>query len=159
MVTPEIAKTEEQAKSQIRLDRPAQWRIINPNVLGPLGYPVSFRIKPAQNAMTLLSPDDWPRRRAGFIDYHLWVTPQRNRERYAAGDYPTQSKPGAGLPAWTAENRPIENTDLVVWYTMGMHHVPRAEDWPVMPTVWHEFEIQPFDFFARNPALDLPKDR
>jgi primary-amine oxidase len=40
-----------------------------------------------------------------------------------------------------------------------MHHVPRAEDWPVMPTAWHEFEIQPFDFFARNPALDLPKDR
>jgi Cu2+-containing amine oxidase len=28
-----------------------------------------------------------------------------------------------------------------------------------MPTAWHEFEIQPFDFFARNPALDLPKDR
>lgn len=159
VITPEIAKTEAQAKSQMMMEHPAQWRIINPNVLGPLGYPVSFRIKPSHNAMTLLSPDDWPRRRAGFIDYHLWVTPQRDRERYAAGDYPTQSKPGDGLPAWAAQNRSIENTDLVVWYTMGMHHVPRAEDWPVMPTAWHEFELQPFDFFARNPALDLPKDR
>jgi Cu2+-containing amine oxidase len=34
---------------------------------------------------------------------------------------------------------------------------PRAEDWPVMPTAWHEFELQPVNFFAHNPALDLPK--
>ncbi|MEE9266520.1 MAG: hypothetical protein V3V86_07335 [Gammaproteobacteria bacterium] len=51
----------------------------------------------------------------------------------------------------------MENQDLVVWYTMGMHHQVRAEDWPVMPTASHSFDIRPFDFFDRNPALDLPK--
>ena len=86
----------------------------------------------------------------------MWVTPYKPDELYAAGDYPTQSHGGDGLPAWTAANRPIENTDIVAWYTFGMHHVVRAEDWPVMPTVWHEFELRPFDFFERNPALDLP---
>ena len=39
----------------------------------------------------------------------------------------------------------------------GMHHVVRAEDWPVMPVLWHEFELRPFDFFDHNPAMDLPK--
>jgi primary-amine oxidase len=57
---------------------------------------------------------------------------------------------------WTQANRPIENTDIVAWYTMGFHHVPRAEDWPVMPVMWHDFVIRPFDFFAQNPVLNIP---
>jgi primary-amine oxidase len=61
------------------------------------------------------------------------------------------------LPAWTKANRPIEEADVVLWYTTGMHHVVRAEDWPVMPVLWHTFELRPFDFFDRNPALDLPR--
>jgi Cu2+-containing amine oxidase len=26
-----------------------------------------------------------------------------------------------------------------------------------VPVMWHSFELRPFDFFDRNPALDLPK--
>ena len=122
-----------------------------------VGYPTSYQLMPRMTADTLLSPDDYARQRAGFIDHHLWVTPYRYEERYAGGDYPTLSTAGQGLPAWTKANRRIEQSDIVLWYTIGMHHMVRGEDWPVMPVLWHSFEIRPFDFFDRNPALDLPR--
>ena len=154
---PETAKTEEQAKARMSMEHPEGWRVINPNVKGSLGYPVGYELMPGDNAMSLLLPDDYPQKRAGFTDYQVWVTPYRTNERYAAGDYPFLSKGGEGLPTWTKANRPIENTDIVLWYSVGFHHVPHSEDWPVMPTVWHEFELKPVNFFAQNPALDLPK--
>ena len=153
---PKVANTEEQAKSKMNMEAPELWRVINPSVKGAFGYPVGYEIMPGDNAMSLLAPDDPPQKRAGFTDYQIWVTPYAEDERYAAGDYPNQSKGGNGLPAWTKANRAIENTDIVVWYTMGFHHVPHAEDWPVMPTVWHEFELRPYNFFDRNAAVDLP---
>ena len=139
------------------LERPALWRVINPKVKGPLGYPVSYHLRPGLNAVSLLDPDDYPQRRAGFTDYHLWVTPYRADERYAAGAYPNQSEGGGGLPRWTRADRPIRDADIVLWYVLGFHHVVRAEDWPVLPTNWHRFELRPFDFFSRNPAIDLPE--
>lgn len=155
VVKPKIARTENEAMLNVDLAKPSLWRVINPNVLGPLGYPVSYQIKPVGNALSLLAPEDYPQRRGAFTQYHLWVTPYRADERHVAGAYPMYYE-DQGLPEWTKANRRIENTDIVAWYTMGFHHVVRAEDWPVMPTVWQEFQLRPFDFFERNPALDLP---
>jgi len=157
VATPEVAHTESEAKLRVSAEQPELWRVINPNVKNAIGYPVSYEIVPGETARPLLLPQDYPQRRAGFTDYQLWVTPYSPDERYAAGDFPTQSKGGDGLPSWTRANRPIENTDIVVWYTMGFHHVPRAEDFPVMPTTTLEFELFPFNFFSRNPAIDLPR--
>jgi primary-amine oxidase len=153
---PQIAKKESEAMLNIMLTHPAYWRVMSEKRKNHVGYPTSYQLMPGKNTEQLMTEDDYPRRRAGFIEHHLWVTPYREDERYAAGDYPTLSTPGMGLPAWTSEDRDIENTDIVLWYTFGMHHMVRAEDWPVMPVLWHGFEIRPFDFFDRNPALDLP---
>jgi primary-amine oxidase len=57
---------------------------------------------------------------------------------------------------WTAQNRSIEDTDVVLWYVFGIHHVTRPEDWPVMPVDTVSFWLKPFGFFDRNPALDVP---
>ena len=148
---------EHAARLRINIERPALWRVVNPETPGPLGYPTSYELRPRGNAVSLLSPDDYPQLRAGFTDFHLWVTPYDQNERYAAGLFPNQSRGGDGLSRWTRGDRPIENTDVVLWYTMGSHHVVRAEDWPVLPTTRHEFELRPFDFFERNPALDIPE--
>jgi primary-amine oxidase len=63
---------------------------------------------------------------------------------------------GAGLPEWTSADRPIDDCDVVVWYTFGHHHVPRPEDWPIMPVTTAGFSLKPVGFFQRNPSLDVP---
>lgn len=135
------------------MHKPALWRVMGPRE-NHVGYRSSYQLLPAHSIHTLLSADEVARQRAGFIDHHLWVTPYVPAERYAAGDYPTLSTPGQGLPAWTRGNRSVADTDVVLWYTFGMHHMVRAEEWPVMPVLWHEFALRPFDFHDRNPAMD-----
>jgi primary-amine oxidase len=154
---PAIARREADGQLDMDMHRPSLWRIVSAARTNHVGYPTSYQLMAGMNGHTLLSEDDMPRQRAGFINHHLWVTPYDPKERYAAGDHPTLSTPGQGLPAWTKANRSIERTDIVLWHTIGMHHVVRAEDWPVMPVLWHSFELRPFDFFDRNPALDLPR--
>jgi primary-amine oxidase len=152
------ARTERDAQRHSTMTAPEIWRIVNPSVRGPFGGPVGYQID-GHSAMTLLAPDDYLQRRAGFTDHTLWVTPYVARELYAAGDYPTMSTAGDGLPKWTSANRAIAGTDIVAWLTMGFHHVPRPEDWPLMPVQTHSFSIRPVGFFERNPAIDLPKGK
>ena len=74
----------------------------------------------------------------------------------ARGTIPTRVGGGDGLPRWTEQDRPIENTDVVLWYTFGHTHIPRPEDYPVMPTAYIGFTLKPNGFFTANPANDVP---
>jgi primary-amine oxidase len=68
---------------------------------------------------------------------------------------PTQSARDSGLPEWTRADRPIADTDVVLWYVFGINHVTRPEEWPVMPVDTVSFWLKPSGFFHRNPALDV----
>ena len=95
-------------------------------------------------------------RRAQVIGHTLWVTRYAADERWPCGEFVNQSAEDTGLPVWTAEDRAIDDTDVVLWYVFGLHHITRPEEWPVMPVLWHEFTLRPFDFHDRNPSLDAP---
>jgi len=133
------------------------WKVINPSVTNRLGDPVGYKLVPGENVLPFARPEAQVTRRAGFMTKHLWVTRFDPRERYAAGDYPNQHPGGAGLPSYVQDDAPLENTDVVVWYTFGAHHVARPEDWPVMPVTYIGFTLKPVGFFDRNPALDVPR--
>jgi len=132
------------------------WKVVNHESLNALGEPVAYKIMPGDNTRSYAHPEASVSKRAGFASKNLWVTPYAPEERYPAGDYPNQHAGGAGLPAWTQADRLIEDTDIVAWYTMISHHIPRPEDWPVMPASYINFMLKPIGFFDRSPSLDIP---
>jgi primary-amine oxidase len=148
-------RTEREARRDVAPQRSRTWRVVNPNVRNGVGEPVAYRLIPGSTPTLLADASSSIARRAGFARHNLWVTPYDPEQRRAAGEYPNQCV-GAGLPVWTEADRPIEDTDIVVWYTFGVTHVPRPEDFPVMPVEYAGFLFQPFGFFDQNPALDVP---
>src|SRR5262245_101104 len=151
-----LLTTETQARSHLNLQTARTWKVVNPRARNAVGEPVGYRFMPGDNSFPMGGPDAWWRKRAGFVNYHVWVTPFDESERYAAGDYPNQSHGGDGLVKWTAADRPVADTDVVLWYTFGHTHIPRPEDYPVMPAAYIGFMLKPSGFFDLNPANDLP---
>jgi primary-amine oxidase len=153
---PEMLQKETEAKLDVSIQHPAMWRFANENVKNSLGQFTSFEIMPGETGISLLPSSEWPQKRAGFSEHNLWVTPYDPKERYVAGVYLFGSKGDDGLTEWIKKDRSIMNTDIVAWYTVGFHHVPRPEDWPQMPIMWHTFSLRPFGFLTKNPTMDLP---
>jgi len=150
-------ETETDARREVDAAHSRTWRIANPKVRNALGQATAYKLVPTMSTPTLMAHPDSPiGRRAGFAQHNLWVTPYAPDERRAAGEFPNQHVGGDGLPRWTAQDRPIAGTDVVVWYTFGVTHFVRPEDWPVMPVEYTGFTLMPFGFFDRNPALDVP---
>ena len=151
-----LLASEAVAQRVIDLASSRYWRVFNPNVRNALGEPVAYKLVSGNNALPFLDPKSPVGKRAGFMFKHFWATQFAERELYPAGQYPNQHPGDEGLPKWSAQNRSIENQNVVIWYTLNYHHLPRPEDWPVQPCVYAGFHWMPSGFFDANPALDVP---
>jgi len=156
VVTSTPLRTEAEGRQDYDWATQRGWKVVNDNVRNSLGGSVGYKLVPSGMFPPLLDPSTPAFRRAEAIGHTLWVTPYRADERWPCGEFPNLSSRDEGLPTWTAADRAIENTDVVLWYVFGIHHITRPEDWPVMPVDTVSFWLKPFGFFDRNPALDLP---
>jgi primary-amine oxidase len=147
--------TEREAQRMVDPAASRTWLIENRSRTNHVGQPVAYKLVPGYTPTMLAHPDAAISDRATFATRNLWVTPFDPEEMHAAGEFPYQHPGGDGLPKWTAADRPIDDTDVVVWHTFGGTHISRPEDWPVMPVEMVGFTLKPFGFFDRNPALDL----
>ncbi len=153
--TQNVIKSESTAARLLDLGKSRYWKIINPNKKNHVGQPVGFKILGNVNCLPFADPESVIGKRAGFMYKHLWVTRNSKTERYPAGEYPYQHEGGDGLPRWSKADRSLENQDVVMWYVFGLNHIPRLEDWPVMPVERLGFMLKPVGFFKRSPAMDV----
>jgi primary-amine oxidase len=151
-----VLANEQEARRDIDTGRARYWKIESAERKSALGAPTSYALMPGSNVSPIYSPDAVYAKRAGFTEHQLWVTAYDPTQRFAAGDYPYQQQVSTGLPEFGKGERSLEGTDVVVWYTIGAHHVVRPEDWPVMPVSTVGFMLRPNGFFDGNPALDYP---
>jgi len=153
-----VTRLTRESQSGRRADgaRGRTWRIISTEHENRFGRPVSYTLYPESAPVLLADPAAPLTPRAGFATNHLWVTRYDPDHRYPAGDFVNQHPGGAGIPAFIAGDQDIDGADIVVWHTFGPTHVPRPEDWPVMPVARCGFTLKPTGFFDRNPTLDVP---
>ncbi|MBD2512905.1 primary-amine oxidase [Nostoc muscorum FACHB-395] len=133
-----------------------EWMIVSADKKNSLGAAPGYMLMPGGNSMFFPVEGSKIRQRAEFATHHVWATKYKPAELYAGGDYPNQTQPGQGLPKYIADDEPLIGEDIVLWYTMGVTHIPRSEDWPVMPVHRVGFKLVPRGFFSRNPAINLP---
>ncbi|MFG1423327.1 primary-amine oxidase [Roseixanthobacter liquoris] len=153
-----VLKRESEAARRANAPSQRYWKVINPNKLNYAGTPVGYKLESGNCVTPFVRPDSPSGRRAGFVQNHLWVTAYNGEERFPAGDYMNHSTGAGGLPDFIKQDRPIENTDIVLWHVFGLHHPVRIEDFPVQPCVTTGFKLMPANFFNGNPCIDLPPE-
>ncbi len=157
-VTPLARESEARRDSDERAAR--VWHVVSSEARNGLGGETGYRLTPLHGVSTLLAqPDARISQRAGFARHTLWVTQHDEDERFPSGRYPYAQRETVGLPQWSEADRPLEDNDVVLWYTVGTTHFVRPEDWPVMPVARAGFRLDPVGFFDRNPTLDVPPPR
>ena len=149
-------KTEAEGRQDYDWSTQRAWKVVNEGSKNGLGTAVGYKLVPGGAFPPMMDPGSPVLRRAQAIAHTLWVTPFHENERWPCGEFVVQSEADRGLPAWTAANRSIEDTDIVLWYVFGIHHITRPEEWPMMAVDTVSFWLKPTGFFDRNPALDVP---
>ncbi|CAL9121399.1 unnamed protein product [Musa acuminata var. zebrina] len=133
------------------------WIVRNTRTVNRTGQPAGYKLMPGSNCLPLAGPEAKFLRRAAFLKHNLWVTSYKHDEMYPGGEFPNQNpRVNEGLATWVRKNRSLEETDIVLWYVFGITHIPRLEDWPVMPVEHIGFMLMPHGFFNCSPAVDVP---
>ncbi|KAL4586964.1 hypothetical protein LXL04_011612 [Taraxacum kok-saghyz] len=152
-----LLKSELEAMRDCNPSSARHWVIRNTRTVNRTGQLTGYKLVPGSNCLPLGGAQAKFLRRAAFLMHNLWVTPYVPEEMFPGGEFPNQNpRVGEGLATWVKQNRSLEETDLVLWYVFGITHVPRLEDWPVMPVEHIGFVLMPHGFFNCSPAVDVP---
>ncbi len=148
-------KTELEAQRDVNYESARNWHIMNNNEMNDLGQHVGYMLMPGGQAKAFVPEGSSLLKKASFLNHQIWVTQYHDDEIYPAGKYPASNKVYDGLATWTAQDRNIDNNDIVVWYVAGITHIVRPEEWPIMSVHHMGFTLMPFGFFSSNPTFGI----
>ncbi|KAK7513134.1 copper amine oxidase [Phyllosticta citriasiana] len=140
------------------------FKIQNTAVRNPVnGLPVAYKVMAPDFQKMISDEQSFNHRRAEFADHNIYLVkhdatqPPLRADLFAGGLYTNQSRGGTGVRSWANRAEPTLDTDILLFVQFGINHVPRIEDFPVMPCEILKVALKPVNFFDRNPALDVPQ--
>ena len=157
-----VRRTELETSGGYDLDasRNRTFKVINPAVQNPVnGAAVGYKVMVPPMQTLLADADSFHHKRAEFADHSIYVTRYAEGELYAGGLYTNQSRGGTGVRSWAGRKDSLTGGDAVLWVQFGINHIPRVEDFPVMPVETLRVMLRPVNFFDRNPAIDVPPSK
>src|SRR6185436_19447916 len=116
-MTEQPLATEREAVSDVAFSSARNWRVSNTHTVNALGQYTAYTLVPGATAPAFALASSEPLRTAGFAAHQLWITPYAPAEQYAAGEFQNLGRDGDGLPRWTSTDRPLADTDVVLWHT------------------------------------------
>lgn len=115
-----------------------------------------YKYYPMSHAVTGLPHDHPYLAAAGFAKQSLAVTAHKDDEQRATS---VLDQYDPGNPATTLDNfidgDSLRNTDIVMWATVGVQHLPVTEDAPLVTNFETGFALRPHNYFSENAAMDV----
>jgi hypothetical protein len=125
-------------------ERMRSWRVRDKVTTNTEGHAISYHLEAMSSGHDYIGPDFEP-----FTHNDLYVTVARPCERFTSHN-PTAGGCGENVTQFVnGEN--TDGKDVVVWYGVTFHHLPRDEDETHMDAHWDGFTVVPRDWTASNP--------
>ncbi|KAJ4002737.1 hypothetical protein NW766_012667 [Fusarium irregulare] len=149
-------ENEDDAKINWAPNGGAMYAVVNKDKKNPYGELPGYRIVPASGVAYLTVQDSNITQNAGHhTTHHLYVTRQKDNETYAAGAYNslTPEDPQVDFNKYFNSESLVQE-DVVVWFNLGMHHMPHTGDLPntVFSTAHSSMLIEPLNYLLGDPS-------
>lgn len=119
------------------------WTLLDNNQPHSAGY----KIEPIRSGHRFERRDVEP-----YTDFDIFVTVANDCERFASQNARFNPDCLNNVLEYV-DGQSVENQDLVLWYRVAFHHVPRSEDQRHMHTHWDGFLIKPQNILSGTNSL------
>jgi Cu2+-containing amine oxidase len=120
-------------------DTARSWRIRD-GAQNSFGHSISYELVPVESGHRDVGPSYEP-----WTEHAIYVTRYKSNERFISHNDIISGAP-PDVTQFISPADSLSGADLVVWYGIQFHHIPRDEDESEMHAHWSTFRIQPRDW-------------
>lgn len=145
-----VSRLESEAGRSMAPDQMRTWRIRDGAIQNGGGNHIAYELTPRLTSHRDEGPSYEP-----WTHNDFYATTYRSCERYVSHN-PAFNQCGTDVSKFVNGESLLE-ADVVIWYGVTFHHLPRDEDEPYMHTHWDGFQILPMNWTQQNSlAYELP---